>query len=485
MSHGEGAPPRARWARFRFSVVGPLLAAPPEPGELRARLEELAGRSWRHPTTGEVVRFGMSTIERWFYMARNEPKDPVRVLERRVRKNAGTQPKVSAALGQAIKDSYRLHPTWSYQLHYDNIITLIERDDSLGEKVSYGTLCRFMKARALIKQKKRRRGRRGDELPPTPREVRSFEVEHVHGLWHLDFHECSRSVSTKGGERKKPWAAGILDDRSRLACHLQWYMVEDAENLVHSLSQGIQKRGLPRSLLTDNGGAMMAAETVQGLERLGIIHWTTLPATPEQNGKQECFWGQLEGRLIAMLEGERELSLALLNEATQAWVELEYNRSKHSAIGQTPLERFAEGPSLARESPSSEELRRAFRQEVKRTLRRSDTTISVEGRRFELPSRYRTLLRPTVRYARWDLSQVDLIDPMTGRYLCALFPTDKERNASGRRSVLDPVMTTRVVELSKDAGVAPLLSKLMADYAATGLVPAYLPTDTDEENDDE
>ena len=55
MSHGEGAPPRARWARFRFSVVGPLLAAPPEPGELRARLEELAGRSWRHPTTGEVV----------------------------------------------------------------------------------------------------------------------------------------------------------------------------------------------------------------------------------------------------------------------------------------------------------------------------------------------------------------------------------------------------------------------------------------------
>ena len=46
-------------------------------------------------------------------------------------------------------------------------------------------------------------------------------------------------------------------------------------------------------------------------------------------------------------------------------------------------------------------------------------------------------------------------------------------------------MTTHVARPIKDAGIAPLLSKLMADYAATGLVPAYLPTDTDEENDDE
>ena len=74
---------------------------------------------------------------------------------------------------------------------------------------------------------------------------------------------------------------------------------------------------------------------------------------------------------------------------------------------------------------------------------------------------------------------------MTGRYLCPLYPVDKQRNASGLRASLGPVMTTHVARPIKDAGIAPLLSKLMADYAATGLVPAYLPTDTDEENDDE
>jgi len=39
---------------------------------------------------------------------------------------------------------------------------------------------------------------------------------------------------------------GVLDDRSRVACHLQWYLDETAETLVHGLTQAIQKRGLPR-----------------------------------------------------------------------------------------------------------------------------------------------------------------------------------------------------------------------------------------------
>ena len=53
---------------------------------------------------------------------------------------------------------------------------------------------------------------------------------------------------------------GILDDHSRLCCHLQWYLSETAEDLVHGLSQAIQKRGLPRALMTDNGSAMIAEE---------------------------------------------------------------------------------------------------------------------------------------------------------------------------------------------------------------------------------
>jgi hypothetical protein len=126
----------------------------------------------------------------------------------------------------------------------------------------------------------------------------------------------------------------------------------------------------------------------RGLERLGIVHHTTLPYSPEQNRKQESFWGQIEGRLLPMLEGQPELSLPLLNTATQAWAEEEYQRKEHSEIRETPLARYLRGPSVARESPSSDALRRAFRTEVSRKQRPSDGTVTVEGVRFEVPSAY-------------------------------------------------------------------------------------------------
>ena len=136
-------------------------------------------------------------------------------------------------------------------------------------------------------------------------------------LWHLDYHFGSRNVLTSRGWAK-PLALCIIDDRSRLATHVQWYLHDDVRSLVHGFSQALMRRGLPRALLTDNGAAMLAEEFKNGLHALGILHETTLPYTPESNGKQERLWATLEGRLVAMLESVKELSLELLNKATHA-----------------------------------------------------------------------------------------------------------------------------------------------------------------------
>jgi putative transposase len=47
----------ARWARFRFSVVGSLLSSPPARGALQAAIDSLAQKAWSHPLTGHDVRF--------------------------------------------------------------------------------------------------------------------------------------------------------------------------------------------------------------------------------------------------------------------------------------------------------------------------------------------------------------------------------------------------------------------------------------------
>lgn len=481
MSDRDKAPVRLRWARLRFMIIGPLLGDPPDRGELRAELEALAAKSWPHPTTGERVRFGLSTLERWLYQARSAADDPIGALARKVPKHAGTYPSLSESVRRTIELLYRQHPSWTVQLHHDNLAALADKDETLRPLPSYTTLGRYMRAEGLLRQKKRRRRRAEDAAnaePHTPREMRSFEVEHVLGLWHLDFHDGSRKVQTPSGAWVTPHLLGVLDDRSRLCCHLQWYLEESTEALVHGLCQAIQKRGLPRALLTDNGGAMLAAETREGLERLSIVHFTTLPYTPEQNAKQESFWGQIEGRLLPMLEGHEPLTLELLNQATAAWFELEYNRAFHSEIKQSPLERFLAGPDVGRKSPSSDELRRAFRTEITRAQRRTDGTITVEGVRFEVPSRYRALTRLTVRVARWDRSSVDLVDARSGQFLTTLVPLDKTKNADAKRRALESATATTPAE---ESGIAPLLQKLMADYAATGLPPAFLPLETDSE----
>ena len=481
----DEAPARLRWARLRFAIIGPLLASPPEAGQLAGRIHELASKSWKHPTTGEALRFSAKTVERMYYLTRNEA-DPLRALERKVPKHAGTHPSMSTALAAALTQQYREHPRWSYKLPRDNLVVLVKEDPSIGPMVGYATVCRFLKDHGLARQRGRLRRRgKGSESEVVPRETRSYEVAHVNALWHYDFHDGRRKVVTASGELKTPHLFGILDDCSRVCCHAQWYEDEEnSEDLVHGFSQGIQKRGVPRATIRDRGGAMAAAEVVEGLERLGIVDYPTLPYSPQQNAKQENFWTRIEERLMPMLEGEPVLTLELLNRATQAWVEQEYHRTVHGELGKTPLQRYLEGPDVGRDSPGSDALRRAFRMEISRKQRKSDGTVTVEGVRFEVPSAYRTLARVRLRVARWDLSSVDLVDPRTGTHLATLLPLDKLKNADRARRVLAETATPPGPS-KKPPGIAPLLRELMADYAATGLPPAYLPKGKSQRSDED
>jgi putative transposase len=470
----------ALWARFRFSVVGSLLSSPPARGALQAALCSLADKTWAHPVTGRDVHFSAATIERWYRIARCQRGDPVGALRRAVRKDCGKM-SLAAPLAEQLRLQHGDYPHWSYQLHYDNLAAAVKANPTLGRLPSYSTIKRYMQAHGLVKRPRLRPSARPGEARAEQRrqtrEIRSYEATHVGALWHLDFHHGSLKVLTSGGQWVRPIALGILDDHSRLCCHVQWYLSETAEDLVHGLSQAIQKRGLPRALLTDNGSAMVAEEVTEGLLRLGIVQERTLPYSPYQNGKQEAFWGRLEGRLLKMLDGVAELTLDLLNEATQAWVEIEYNRAVHRETSCSPVDRFARAPDVLRESPSSESLRDAFRLETKRSQRQSDGTISLEGVRFEIPARYRHFREVSVRYARWDLGRVDLVDARSGINLAPIYPLDKSANADGQRAVIEPGDTAAVPEGRRRSAdeLPPLLKRILQEYSATGMPPAYLP----------
>jgi putative transposase len=206
MSHpmrpDDETPVALRWARLRFSIIGPLLASPPKRGELTDRIAKLAATPWKHPTSGEVLYLSGKTIEKHFYAARGAA-DPLVALARKVPKHAGTHPSVSEPLAKAIAQQYDEHRSWSYQLHYDNLVVVAKQDASVGRMPRYATVRRFMKDRGMVRVT-RRRGK-GSEAEGVARETRSYEVAHVNALWHYDFHVGRRQVLTASGEWETPY----------------------------------------------------------------------------------------------------------------------------------------------------------------------------------------------------------------------------------------------------------------------------------------
>jgi len=472
-----------RIGQFRLKIIGSLLASPPEKGDLKNQLAQLAQKPWLHPLSGETVHYSIPTLERWYYKSKKEKENQLNVLGTVLRNDKGVFKSLNQSVCDALGKQYAEHDGWSIQLHYDNLLVRIEEDNLQAPPPSYSSLLRYMRANGLNRKNKRR----GPNSPGAKkaakryeqREVRSFEIDYVNGLWHLDFHHGSLSVLNDKAEWVKPLLLAIMDDNSRLVCHMQWYYSEDTQCLVHGFCQALQKRALPRSLLSDNGSAMLSGEFTRGLHELNIVHHKTLPYSPYQNGKQETFWANVEGRLLAMLENKENLTLRLLNQATQAWVEGDYHQKKNEALkGQTPIDCYLNHHDVGRDCPDSQILRSAFRRQVKRTQRRSDGTVSLEGKRFEIPDVYRDLKHITIRYAVWDLATIHMVDLDTSTIISPLYPQNKSANADGLRKQRQSGSHSKPQQQNLSfSETSPYLKKLMNEYAATGLPQGYIPKD--------
>lgn len=184
-----------------------------------------------------------------------------------------------------------------------------------------------------------------------------------------------------------------------------------------------------------------------------------------------------------MLSNVQSLSLEFLNKTTLAWVEMEYNTTMHKEIECAPVDKFIKGRNVSRSSPDAAFMRFAFSIPATRILRKSDGTIQINGKRFEIPSRFRHFRKIYVRYQSWDLSQVHIVDPKCGDPVAVIYPQDKIKNASGIRRSIEPVGDMTPTETSGDP-IPPLLRKYIEDYAATGLPPGYIPLNHPENRKD-
>lgn len=465
-------------AHFRFTVVGQLLSIRQRHGDLKKAIEELSKKTWRNPS-GNNVTLGFSTIESWYYkvLKKDAVISPVDLLVPQKRSDYNLGKIMTIQVRELLNEQIKINPSWNMQLHADNLASIL-RDQRIEPIPSYTTIKKYMrrigyKRQFLIKDKNK--GRQKSIAIKSHFEQCSYEHGAIGTLFHLDFHHCSREIILSSGEIVKPKLFGVIDDCSRLICHLQWYLGETTENLVHGFIQTILKRGIPRNLMTDCGSAMKSNEFQAGLKALGIIFNPTLTYSPEQNGKIESFWCQIENRLMPLIGNKKNINLKELNEYTQAWVEIEYNRKYHSSIKETPYERFTSKENMTRRSESPDLVKNYFRKTENRKVRNSDGTISVGGLRFEIPSCFRHLRNITVQYADWDLSNVSLIERESMKILGSIYPIDKLRNANGLRKIKE--VEPLIEEKDRPDEPAQLMKEILKQFYASGFPLPYIPKD--------
>jgi len=178
-----------RIGEFRLKIIGSLLASPPVQGDLKIQISKLADKSWLHPITGETLSYSIPTLERWYYKGKNTSQTCLKNLNGCIRNDKGSFKSLAQNVCKALKEQYDAHDGWSVQLHYDNLLVTIEQEKLTSFIPSYSSILRYMKAQSMTRKSKRK----GSNSPGAKkaakrleqREVRSYEIDYVNGLWHL------------------------------------------------------------------------------------------------------------------------------------------------------------------------------------------------------------------------------------------------------------------------------------------------------------
>lgn len=124
-----------------------------------------------------------------------------------------------------------------------------------------------------------------------PKRTRTFERANPNDLWQTDI----MTFMLKGQYRV--YVIGFLDDNSRFITGWGLYRFQTNANVQEVFRAAIEKHGLPKEVLSDNGRQYHSwrgrSRFTEMLTKLGIRHIRSRPYHPQTQGKIESFWRNL------------------------------------------------------------------------------------------------------------------------------------------------------------------------------------------------
>jgi len=306
----------------RFALIAPLRVPCLNKALRRDMCRKIAAKGWIHPKSGEKS-LCERTVWNWY---KAYEKFHLSGLRPKVRKDCG----LLRAFDQDILDKAVLLKKEVPLRKVERCIEIMEiRKEIKPESVKRSTLQRHLQ----------KLGMTGRKIADDDEPSRRYCAENPGDLWHSDekhgpyIYLDNRYVQTR--------IFGIIDDCSRNCCGIEAFVEGTELNFESMFKTSLLIWGCPIVFYADNGAVYIANQFKRICAELDISLLHTPPYTPSANGKQEKFWDTLSG-FISEANNVRYTSLAALNQALHAYVDIKYNRVVHSAHGKTPLSHYME-----------------------------------------------------------------------------------------------------------------------------------------------
>lgn len=378
----DGRKRRMKVAFHRYKAIDPLVENDCEWGEkgfLLTQLSEQSGRS-------------ISTLKRYLRKVEQAGGDPTALAPKEKRSDQGQVRAMTVAwldLAVALREEA---PGRSAR----QIIEILEKS---GE-VPHGAIKRSTLDRHLRNLGKTRQVVRQDK-----RVFQRYEKKHRNVQWIMDFCVPRLYVANEDNSNEQVAVLVIMDDYSRLCCHIEAFMHQDILAVEEGLKKAFLRCGLPASLYADNGSAFVSRFLTGALLDLGIIYRHSVPGEPMGRGKVERLIQTFQDSFVPEMSLRYPYTLADINRALWAWVDQSYHQRVHSETLQTPRERFDTDTQPLRFCTPME-LEGAFMYRVTRTVTKT-ALVKLEGTSYAVD---RTMARQKVevRYKPSALQSVQI-----------------------------------------------------------------------------
>ncbi|HEY9791152.1 MAG TPA: DDE-type integrase/transposase/recombinase [Candidatus Obscuribacterales bacterium] len=379
---------RLNWARFRFSVIAPLVCRKLTEEQRRALRHEILSQTFLDPD-GHERRVASRTLNEWVARHRDGGFDGLHDCRRNT---LGTSRAIPDNLLDRAEQLRREEETRSVKM----ILRLLDAEGYDVGQVSKSTLNVHLNQRGAGKA--RLSGDKGS--------YQRWQQKWANKLWQADTSAGLWLPDPKNPKAiKQTRLISFIDDATRVCTHAEFYWDEQLPSLVDCFRKALLKRGKPEKLLCDNA-FIYHSKTIEIMcAHLDIEIKFCKPYSAPTKGKIEKHYGTIKGGFYKEAEHSGLTSLDELNQFFFAWLTKEYHHSDHSELGTTPIKRWQQDENIiSRVTP--EDIRRALMLRATRKVNGRTALIRLDNNAYQVSPE----LAGTTVEVRWDVRNYNSVE---------------------------------------------------------------------------